>query len=289
MKALVPSRAMSAGGYSPSPRPRFDRPTAITSHLATRHIWGDDEAGHVADHIYASTDRIHALVFELPAGGAFRHSREFRTVFGADEVLHVLEGTMVAANPETGEVQRVGTGERLFFRKDTWHHAFAHGGEPLRVLELFAPPPSAGTSGAYARERPYLDQSAYADDDALGQVPGWSPPRATLHRLEDSATVWRRRLGVLEGIVASTEHLTVATLEVNPGEVSAEHEHGGDEVLYVLSGSLWVRARHEGSTYVFEVERDDAVYLPIGSRHEYRNSGRVTATALAGIAPAYAP
>jgi quercetin dioxygenase-like cupin family protein len=279
---------MSAGGYSPSPRPTFDEPTAIPGHAATRHIWGDAEAGHVADRIYASTDRIHALVFELPAGGAFRHSPEFRTVFGADEVLHVLDGTMVAANPETGEVHRVSRGGRLFFRRDTWHHAFAHGGEPLRVLEMFAPPPSAGTSGAYARERPYLEHSTYANDDALGRVPGWEAA-ATMRVLREGDLVWRRGLGVLEGIVASTEHLTVVTLEVNPGEVSAEHAHGGDELLYVLHGSIWVRAWYRDATYVFELGSDDACYLPIGARHEYRNSGSETAHALAGVAPQYHP
>jgi quercetin dioxygenase-like cupin family protein len=278
---------MSAGGYSPSPRPTFDGPTAISRDAATRHIWGDAHAGNVADVIYASTDRIHALVFELPAGGRFTHSPEFRTVFGADEVLHVLEGTMVAANPETGEVQRVGRGERLFFRRDTWHHAFAHGGEPLRVLELFAPPPSAGTSGAYARERPYLEHSTYADDDALGAVPGWKPGAPTMHPLTADGIVWRRDHDVLEGVVASTEHLTVATLEINPGETSSEHQHGGDEVLYVLTGRLWVRAWFGDATFVFELGPDDAAYLPIGSRHEYRNIGRETATALAGVAPSY--
>ncbi|MFL6042810.1 MAG: cupin domain-containing protein [Gaiellales bacterium] len=280
---------MSAGGYSPSPRPTFDRPAAIPGHAATRHIWGDAEAGFVADRIYASTGLIHALVFELPAGGAFRHSPEFRTVFGADEVLHVLEGTMVAANPETGEVHRIGRGERLFFRKDTWHHAYAHGGEPLRVLELFAPPPSAGTSGAYARERPDIERSRYADDAALGSVPGWVPERVTLRPLTPADTVWRRELGVLEGVVASTEQLTVVTLEINPGEAAAEHAHGGDEVLYVLRGTLWVRAWHEDATYVFELGADDAGYLPAGARHEYRNYGTEIAEALAGIAPQYAP
>jgi quercetin dioxygenase-like cupin family protein len=279
---------MSAGGYSPSPRPMFDRPTAIPHHAATRHIWGDAEAGYVADRIYASTGLIHALVFELPAGGAFRHSPEFRTVFGADEVLHVLRGTMVAANPETGEVHKVRRGERLFFRRDTWHHAFAHGGEPLRVLELFAPPPAAGTSGAYARERPYLERSRYSDDDALGRVPGWAA-KPTMRVLSEADAVWRRELGVLEGIVASTEHLTVVTLEINPGEVAAQHAHGGDEVIYLLDGSLWVRAWHEDVTYVFELAPDDACYLPAGSRHEYRNSSPQTASALAGIAPQYRP
>ena len=91
------------------------------------------------------------LVFGLPPGGGFRHSEDFRTVFAADELLHVLEGTLVIADPETGEVQRAAAGESVFFRRDTWHHAFALGPEPLRVLELFAPPPAAGASSAYAR------------------------------------------------------------------------------------------------------------------------------------------
>jgi mannose-6-phosphate isomerase-like protein (cupin superfamily) len=94
---------------------------------------------------------------------------------------------------------------------------------------------------------------------------------------------------VLEGIVASTEHLTVVTLEINPGEAAAEHVHGGDEVLYVLRGSLWVRAWHDDAVHVFELGPDDACYLPIGARHEYRNYGSEPVEALAGIAPQYIP
>lgn len=279
---------MSAGGYSPSPRPTFDRPTAIHGAAATRHIWGDAGSGEVADRIYASTERIHALVFCLPRGGSFRHSREFRTVFGADEVLHVLSGTMVAANPETGEVHRVERGGRLMFGPGTWHHAFAHGDEALEVLELFAPPPSTGTSGAYARTRPYLEESLYADDDALGATPGDSPA-GTMRVLSPSDTIWRRDLGVLTGIVASTEHLTVVTHELNAGETAAVHAHAGDELLYVLAGTLWVRAWHGEAAHVFELEPGDACYVPMGDRHEYRNLGSGLAEAIAGIAPAYLP
>ena len=134
--------------YAPSPRPRYDRPTLITDVTVTRHIWGDDEAHQVADWIYASTDRIHAMVFGLAPGGRFLHSPEFRTVFGADEVFTVLRGRMVLANPETGEVQLVEAGESVAFGRDTWHHVFAHGSDELRVLELFAPPPSTGSSGS---------------------------------------------------------------------------------------------------------------------------------------------
>ena len=218
---------MSAGGYSPSPRPTFDRPTAIRGAAATRHIWGDAESGEVADRIYASTDRIHALVFCLPRGGSFRHSREYRTVFGADEVLQVLSGTMVAANPETGEVHRVERGERLLFGPGTWHHAFAHGGEALEVLEFFAPPPSTGTSGAYARTRPYLERVALRRRRRAREHAGRAACRGRCGSCRPADVVWRRDLGVLTGIVASTEHLTVVTHELNPGEAAAPHAHGG--------------------------------------------------------------
>ena len=40
-----------------------------------------------------------------------------------------------------------------------------------------------------------------------------------------------------------------------------------------LDGPLWVRAWHEDAVHVFELEPEDACYLPVGSRHEYRNAG----------------
>ena len=101
--------------------------------------------------------------------------------------------------------------------------------------------------------------------------------------------LYRRDLGVLCGVLVSTEHLTVATLEIGPGEVAGVHEHGGDEVLMALEGSLWVRAWHDGGVHVFELEPEDVCYLPAGSRHEYRNAGGATARAICGIAPGYLP
>ena len=125
-------------GYAPSPRPTFPGPAQIPYDHVTRHLWGDPTAGEVADWIYVSSDKLHQLIFGLPPGGAFRHSDSFRTVFAADEVLYVLSGTMVLANPETGEVHRIQPGEAAFFRRDTWHHAFNYSSQPLRVLEYFS-------------------------------------------------------------------------------------------------------------------------------------------------------
>jgi mannose-6-phosphate isomerase-like protein (cupin superfamily) len=195
----------------------------------------------------------------------------------------------VIADPETGEVQRAGAGESVFFRRDTWHHAFALGAEPLRVLELFAPPPAAGASSAYARAQPYLETSRYADDALLGSWPRDRSAEPRLRVLRPLDVLWRRDLGVLCGVLVSTSHLTVATLEIGPGEAATLHEHGGDEVLMALEGRLWVRAWFDGDVHVFELEPEDACYLPAGSRHEYRNAGGTTARAICGIAPSYLP
>jgi len=274
---------------SSSPRPVFDGPALIRRADVTRHVWGDAAAGEVFDWIYASTERIHMLVFGLPPGAGFRHSEDFRTIFAADELLHVLQGTMVIADPATGEVQRAEAGEHVFFRRDTWHHAFALGPEPLRVLELFAPPPAAGASSAYARKQPYLETSRYADDALLGDWPPATPRAAGLQVIRPGDVLWRRDLGVLVGVLISTEHITVATLELGPGEVAAKHEHGGDEVVMALGGPLWVRAWFDGAVHVFELDAEDVCYLPAGSLHEYRNPGAGRARAICGIAPGYRP
>jgi quercetin dioxygenase-like cupin family protein len=252
----------------------------------TRHVWGDDESGLVDDWIYASTDRIHALVFGLPPGGAFRHSDAYRTIFAADELLHVLEGTLVIANPETGEVQRAKPGESVFFRRDTWHHGFSYGTEELRVLEFFAPPPATGASGQYARTKPLLTAVRYAEDSLLGRWPG-ARPGATLRVLREDDVLWRLDGGVLVGILVSTEHLTVGTMRLLPGRQSAVEAHDGDELLYVLEGTLNVRAWHGEESHWLELSPKDAFYAPAGTRHEYHNVTDRPVAAIFGVAPRY--
>jgi quercetin dioxygenase-like cupin family protein len=275
--------------YSPSPRPTFEGPALISAQTVTRHVWGDDTSGEVADWIFASTDRIHCLVFGLAPGGSFTHSREYRTIFGADEVLTVLSGTLVLANPEVGEVQRVETGQSVTFGSDTWHHAFAHGGEALRVLEFLAPPPSAGTTGEYARSRDYLESCSYADDELLGTWPQVRPRASTLTVVRDENIVWRRDLGVLAGVLSSTRQLTAMQVELNPGEISQIHSHGGDELIYVTQGTLHVRAWFEERGTVFELGPGDACYVPHGAAHLYANYGSAMARAVKGVAPTYLP
>jgi mannose-6-phosphate isomerase-like protein (cupin superfamily) len=179
--------APADAGYQSSPRPSYPAGTAIPRAAAARHVWGDPEAGEILDLIYVSGQRIHQLLFEVPPGGQFTHSPDFRTVFGADEVLYLVEGDLVVADPQAGQVVRLAPGDSVCFGAGTWHHAFNWGTGRARVLEYFAPPPATGTSGAYAQRQPYLDAAQYADDAALGALPPgrarvgwpWSGPPTT--------------------------------------------------------------------------------------------------------------
>ena len=272
-------------GYKPSPRPSFDAPTVLRADEVVRHTWGDPEAGFVEDWIYVSSQRIHTIVFGMPPGGKFTHSESFRTIFGADELLHVLQGTLVLANPETGEIVRAEPGESVFFRRDTWHHGFSYGDEALRVLEFFAPPPATGTSGPYAQAQPYLEVSTYADDTVLGELSDTRDVRAresfTVLRRPDA--ILRLDLGVLVGLLVSTEHLTVGTVTVNAGQESREESHAGEELLYVTRGALRVSAGGVEAT----LAPGDGFLIPAGTPHIYAADGEHVAEAIFGVAPTY--
>ncbi len=269
-------------GYRPSPRPSFDAPTAIRAADAVRHTWGDEEAGFVEDWIYVSSERMHTIVFALPPGGVFRHSDSFRTIFAADELLHVLQGTLLLANPETGEVVRAEPGESVFFRRDTWHHGFSYGEDELRVLEFFAPPPATGASGAYAQTKPYLAESTYANDSLLGRLVELHEPRS-FRVLRPGDAVWRLDLDVLVGLLVSSEHLTVGTLRVLPGQTSLEESHAGDELVYVIRGELCVHAGGVEAT----LRPGDGFSIPAGTSHCYSVRSEQDAEAIFGVAPAY--
>ncbi len=284
--------------YRASPRPTFDGPSPIPYASVTRHLWGDDEAGEVADWIYVSDDQIHQIVFGLAPGGGFRHSDAFRTVFAADEVLYVLRGVLLLANPETGEVHRVEPGEAAFFRRDTWHHAWSEGPTALRVLEFFAPPPATGTSGAYARTRPNLTQPRYGRDEWLGRWPmAREAARAqeTIRVLRPADRLWRLEgepgagAPVMTGILASTEHLTVGSIRLLPGQKTGCLAHAGAEGLYVREGTVHVRLpgwEGPGPDW-FELGPKDGFSLPAETPHQYHNVGDHPAELIFGVAPRY--
>ncbi len=278
----------------PSPRPTFDTPTAIPRAAATLHLWGDDESGYVSDRIYVSSDHIHQLEITLPPGGAgFQHSEGNRTIFAADEVFYVLQGEMVIANPQTGDVEYLVAGEAAFFRRDTWHHAYSYGTEPLIVLEYFSPPPAQGTSSSYAKEQPYLEEWSYTADAHLGH---WPMERDRIREqssftvIRDTDLLWRLENPAgqfLVGLLASTEHLTVGKGIVLPGHMGRHESHSGDEGLYVLEGTLNLfLPEAEGQSW-YELHAGDGFYLPEGVPHEYHNRDGERAVFLFGVGPGY--
>jgi len=280
--------------YKSSPRPVFDGPTPIPYAQVTRHIWGDAAAGLVDDWIYVSSDKIHQLVFGMPPGDGFRHSESFRTVFAADEVLLVLMGTMVIANPESGETHLVRQGESVFFQKDTWHHAFAWGDQELRVLEYFAPPPSTGSSGKYAATKTYVSDIRYERSGLIGQWPAaqaQANAAATIRVLREADRLWSLDRGdprVLTGIIASTDQLTAGTVRLSPGGRSQTLGHGGAAGLYVLAGRVNILIDDPDASPVwFELHPQDGFYIPQGTRYRAFNMGGAPAEYAFGVAPLY--
>ena len=282
--------------YKSSPRPDFNVPTPIPYSGVTRYLWGDDESGQVNDWIYASSGKIHQLVFGFPAGKGFSHSPSFRTVFGADEVLIVIQGRMIIANPETGEVQVAGKGDAVFFRKDTWHNAWAMHGEEVRVLEYFAPPPSTGSSGKYAQSRPYVDTPKYQRAELFGNWPMGkqeSGLKGSLRMIGPRDRLWSLASpdpGALTGLIASTEHLTAGETILAPGGRGALQRHGGDMALYVAEGIINVQAPHEASaTGWYELHPGDGFFVPEGFSYQLFNMGSVESRLYFGVAPSFLP
>ena len=209
-----------------SPRPTFDRPAAIPAAEAIRFLWGDEVSGEVSDWIYASTDRIHMLVFALPPGGHCLHSDAHRTVFGADVTYFVLAGSSSwrirrEAKSEWSRPERRScsvaipgiTSSRTASTSSVCSSFLRRLRRPVRRESTPRPvrcradsPFGRRTAGALAAEE---------------QEPTLHPTGAD--------TLWRRDGDALVGIVVSTENLTVGTLSLLPGQRSEIRKHGGDE------------------------------------------------------------
>lgn len=275
----------------PTPRPDVTVPTVIRSGEAVEHRWGDAVSGMVGDEVLLSSARLHALIFTLAPGARFGHSPDNRTVFRADEVYLVLEGSLLAIDPEHGQVVRADAGECVFFRRDTWHHGFNDGSTAVRVLELFAPPPAAGASSEYARTRPYLEHPVHADDAILGR---WPMERAAIEAADRLLLVrpddrrLRLEADLVVGLVASTEHLTAAVADLRPGGSGPVRAFGGDVAIHVTVGTVHAHVPDGDRTW-FSIGTGDTLLVPAGIAFQLVNQGSVPARMAIGAAPAWLP
>jgi quercetin dioxygenase-like cupin family protein len=282
-----------------SPRLVNPSPGSIRAADATLKLWGDTTSGFVNDWIYVSNEKIQQLVFSLPPGARFGHSKSYRTNLGADEIFYVISGVLVLANPETGEVHRVERGEAVWFGPDTWHHGFNYGAETLRVLEFFAPPPATGTSQPYANTKPYVSEPRYVRDAWIGRWPeAAAEARAavTQHVIGRDSVLWRFEGEVnhlLIGIQLSTAQLTTGWIELLPGQRSDPRAHGGDLAGYVLEGCLNLCLLDESgdsrANKWFQADVEDGIFVPAGTRYQLFNMTDASVRALFGVAPTYLP
>jgi quercetin dioxygenase-like cupin family protein len=272
-------------------------PGAIRAADAVLKLWGDDESGHVNDEIFVSSERIQQMRFTMAPGARFVHSATHRTDMGADEIYHVLGGTLVLANPERGEAHVVEAGEAIAFGRDTWHHGFSQGDTMLDVLQYFAPPPSTGSSQPYAKNRPYLDRATYVMDEWLERWPDAEADAAasnTMQVLRTSDVLWRMEGDdhpVLVGIWRSTEQLTSGRIELRAGQRSDTRRHAGDLAGYVLEGrvSMWLpelEVPGPGNGW-FHMTVGDGLYVPAGAPYVLYNQTEAAARLAFGVAPTY--
>ncbi len=272
-------------------------PGAVPYETAVLKLWGDDISGRVNDWIYVSNEKIQQMVFSMAPGARFGHSENYRTNLGADELYYVLSGTLILANPQTGEVHRLEKGEAIRFGRDTWHHGYSYGSETLRVLEYFAPPPATGSSQPYARTRPYLDAPTYVQDEWIGRWPMVAEEAAAKHSqrvIEPEDILWRlegEERRILVGIYLSTDELTAGYVELLPGQRSDTQVHGGDQAGYVLEGRLNLFLPDNpgpapGNGW-FQMEADDGFFVPAGMPHCYYNMTEKPVRFMFGVAPTY--
>ncbi len=273
-----------------TPRPEFDQPTVLAASDPTRHVWGDSESGFVLDRVYLSSLKLHVLEFAMAPGGSFGHSRDNPTIFAADELLYVLEGTLMLTDPSTGECQRAAAGEALFFRRDTWHHGRACGDHGVRVLEFFSPTPATGASSAYARTQPYLEHVETVDQRLLGVWPHAAAGLRSQHRItpvREHDLAWGCRGGLEIGFFAATEHLTVMRCHLRAGASSQPEQHPGEEFVLLQSGSLVIHTPDAPEANCLYLQPGDAAVLPPDTPHSYLSTGNQQAIWLTAVAPTW--
>ena len=247
--------------YKPSPKPDFIKPTHIKYDSLEPHMWGDEITGKVKDWIYVSNKSLHQIIFGMEARGSFKHSDQYRTIFGADELMYVLSGVLIINNPETGETQKINKGESVFFRKDTWHHGFNHSDDYLQVLEFFSPPPITGTSGAYAKEKTLLKKSLYIKKNYNSE--NNLKNQNTFKIIKNDNLVWRLEgpnQEILIGTFVNTEFLKVHIIKLLPNQRTHNFNFLKNTSFLSLNNNVKVNIIDNNDEYI--LSEKDGMYLP---------------------------
>ena len=72
-----------------------------------------------------------------------------------------------------------------------------------------------------------------------------------------------------EGSIIIGEHVTLHRSVAAPGKLGRPHSHGCEQLIHVESGAAWFRLGDEVRT----VTAGDIIHIPIGTEHEFKNTG----------------
>lgn len=264
--------------YKPSPKPDYLKSTLIKYSSIKTHMWGDKISGYVKDWIYVSNRHLHQIIFGLKPNSNFKHSESFRTIFGADEYLYVLSGILLISNPKTGEVKRVEEGQSVFFEKDTWHHAFNYSNKELQVLEFFSPPPITGTSGIYAKKRPYLKKNLYQREFSINPLRK-SGYKNSLEILKNENINWSlhgKNQELLLGDIINTKHLKIKIIKLKGFQKSPPLSFKYHSCFFSLSNNLQFNINLSKRLRVLKYR--DSVYLIKGDNLTIKNNSKIEAS-----------
>lgn len=264
----------------------ISEPRHLTGDSIRRVVVGDQQTGFFTDWVLADDEASFVNVFAVPPGAGRHLAPQHSYVSRSDQVLYVLDGEMVLADPTTGEVHRVTAGQATFLRPGTWHKLINLGEITLRGLEFVFPPQGTGQPTPEAPPSP-----RWARDDLLGRWPaGREAVQESIAVVREADLLWRMEgtdSPLLVGLLVSTEHATVGKLHCAAGQRTDVQRRGADTVIYLESGRLHVELAVSGR--FFELAPGEGVQLPAGTEHRLFNPGLDRAVGLFSVAGDYLP
>jgi uncharacterized cupin superfamily protein len=187
----------------------------------------------------------------------------------------VVAGRMIIADPSSGEMHTLDSGQGVLMRAGTWHNAFNPYRETARVVEYFCPPPALGTASDFAKRQEPLAETKYRDTRWEGRWPAARAESEATCRLttvgfENGLLEFRDDKAThLRSLLTSTDFLQVLSGEVRAGHVEEFAPVTYESVVVATEGELWVDVwSPEGGYSATNVLRPgDAMFLPVGT-HE---------------------
>lgn len=264
--------------------PVLDKPTLVRANETSLLLWGDEKTGFVNDQFHAQSAQMVLVTICMPPGRRFHHSETNKPVYTGHAGLYVLEGQYTVQFPDTGEVRVAEQGEMLLLRGPQWHFGYNFSDRELRVLETISPLAAPGALEHLVCPNP----EAGFDPRAMADFPATRPaPRLEVVTRRSALNVIAgKQHHVLLKVLASTDKLTVAVLDLIGGQRTDAFNFSRDATLYVEKGRLNVRVQADGIWE--ELHPGDAYFFPAGTRWEVFNHGANAASAHMAVAGNFA-